>query len=189
MLKIIFGTVILLLIGLIVGCNSADQTDEANLLINTAKQLSDNAGKSDIEFTGLINKILSLDLQNTENVQLYRKNNKSKFDELINLGEQLDKNRDEIVSRLEQASKLNLNDKFKEYLELKVKENKKLAEIDKLKLTAAEEFSKAETGDDFKKAVKNYRLQKFEDAENEAVNFSSKAEQIVKENPNVFEKK
>jgi hypothetical protein len=188
MSKIIFGTVILLLIGLIIGCNSGNQTDEANLLINAAKQFSDNAGKTDSEFTGLMNRILSLDLQNTENIQLYRQNNKSKFDELINLGEQLNKNRGETVSKLEQAAKLNLNNKFKNYLELKVKENRKLAEIDKLKLNFAKEIFKAQTGDDFKKVMRNYRLQKFEDAENEATDFSNKAEQIVKENPNVFQK-
>jgi hypothetical protein len=189
MSKIIFGTVLLLLIGLIIGCNSADQTDEANLLINEAKQFSDNAGKYDIEFTGLMNNILNLDLENTENIQIYRKNNKSKFDELIKLGELLNKNRGEVVLKLEQASKLNLNDKFKDYLELKVKENKKLAEIDRLKTKVAAELLKAENGDDFKQSVKNYDLRKIEDSENEAANFSNKAEQVVKENPNVFEKK
>jgi hypothetical protein len=188
MSKNIFGTVILLLIGLIIGCNYADQTVEANLLINEAKQFSDNAGKTDSEFAGLMNRILCLDTQNTENMQVYRTNNKSKFDELINLGEQLNKNRGETVSKLEQASKLNLNGKFKNYLELKVKENRKLAEIDKLKLTFAEEFFKAQTGDDFNKTARNYRLQNFEDSENEATDFSNKAEQIVKENPNVFQK-
>ncbi len=188
MSKNIFGTVFLLLIGLIIGCNYADQTVEANLLINEAKQFSDNAGKTDSEFTGLMNRILSLDVQNTENTELYRKNNKSKFDELINLGEQLNKNRGETVLKLEQAAKLNLNAKFKDYLELKVIENKHLAEIDKLKLNFAKQFLKAETNNDFMKTVRNYRLQNFEDSENEATDFSNKAEQIVKENPNVFQK-
>ncbi len=178
----------MLLIGLIIGCNYADQTTEANLLINEAKQFSDNAGKTDGEFAGLMSRILSLDLQNTENKELYRQNNKSKFDELINLGEQLNKNRGETVSKLEQAAKLNVNGKFKDYLELKVKENRKLAEIDKLKLTAAKEFLNEETNNDFKKAVRNYRLQNFEDSENKATDFSNKADQIVKENPNVFQK-
>jgi tRNA U34 5-carboxymethylaminomethyl modifying enzyme MnmG/GidA len=181
--------VILLLIGLIIGCSLGEQTEEANLLINEAKLFSDKVVEPENEFNSLIDKILNADLPDDAALKAYKKDNKAKFDELIILGEQLENNRNESVTKIEQASKLNLNDKFREYLELKVKENKKLAEIDKLKVSVAKEFATAETGASFTKFAKNYNRQKFAEMESEATEFSDKAKQIVQANPNVFEKK
>jgi hypothetical protein len=189
MLKNNFGSVILLLLGLIVGCSPGEQTDEANILVNEAKYFSDKAAVSDTEFNSLMNRILSSNLQNTENPHDYIKDNKSKFNELIILGQQLEENRGELISKLEKASKLNLNDKFKEYLELKIRENRKLAEVDKLKTNVAEEFFKAKNTAEYLKSASRYNRQKFDDIEKEAVEFSNKAEQITKDNPSVFEKK
>ena len=172
------------LIILCLACGNA-QMDEANKLINEANALIDKTKPSSEKADNLINDLMGSKMTAAEDIDQYKTDNKAKFDEIVSLSEQSEKNISEAAGKFEQASKMQLDDKFKEYVGLKAQEFKKRAE--RYKTTAA--FVKAFLAE--KDAAKADQLiadynKKDADLLKEANDLGAKAEKIVKDNPNLF---
>ena len=83
----------------------------------------------------LIADLLGAKMTAAEDFEKYKAENKAKFDDAVSLSEQCETNIGEAAARFEQASKMNLDAKFKEYVGLKAQEFKKRAA--RYKATAA----------------------------------------------------
>lgn len=85
----------------------------------------------------------------------------------------------------EQASKLNLSEKYKEYLNVKTQELKKRADAHKLDVSFVKEFLQTNDADKFNKPIEDYN-KKSTNITEEIDELSEKGRQIIKDNPNIF---
>ena len=172
----------LVILGL--ACDNA-QIDDANKLINEANPLIDKSKPLSEKAANLINDVMGSKMTEAEDIDQYKTDNKAKFDEIVSLSEQCEKNFSEAAGKFDQASTRKLDDKFKEYVGLKAQEFKKDAE--KHKMTAA--FIKAFLAErDVAKAdqsIADYN-KKNEALMKEANELDAKAEKIIKDNPSLF---
>lgn len=172
------------LIGLSAACDGG-QTEEANKMINEANALIDKTKATNDKADSLLNDLMGANMTKAEDIEQYKSDNKAKFDEAVSLFEQSEKNISEAAGKFEQASKMQLDDKFKEYVTLKAQAFKKRAESYKatagyIKTFIAEkDTTKADqlTADSNKKSA---------DLIKEANDLDAKAEKIVKDNPSSF---
>lgn len=172
--------IILIMVGL--AC-SGDETQKANELVKEANkfimQATEDAKKAD-------------EKGNEYDTKLAKITNDNQLEELRNLGKEVMKNYDSInesftkaSSKFDEASKLKINEKFKEYLEIKAKEMKKRSEyfleIKKIPQALIDSKSKqeylsesAKIGTSAKKMI------------DEAKDLAEKGDKIVKDNPSVI---
>lgn len=161
------------------------QEDDANKLVNEANAVIDKAKANDTKINALSKELLGEAWVNAEDNGKYMADNKAKFDELVGLDEQNEKAMNEAAGKFEQAAKLNVNEKFKEYLGLKSQEFKKLAEKYKAEYTFLKSLA-AETANDKAGKLAEEYSRKSADIVKEATEIAAKAEKIMKDNPTVF---
>ena len=181
-LTILMGFVIL---GL--ACDNA-QVDEANKLINEANPLIDKSKPLSEKVTGLINDVMGSKMTQAEDIDQYRTDNKAKFDEIVSLSEQCEKNYSEAAAKFDQASTKKLDDKFKEYIGLKAQEFKKDAEKHKMTAVFIKAFLAEKDVAKADQSIADYN-KKNEALVKEADELDAKAEKIVKDNPSLFNSK
>ena len=99
--------------------------DEANVIIQKSNEIS-------VKYRKMFNDLLGDNLTKVRDLDAYKEENKSKFDEVISFGDQLMKLYDESAGKFEQASKMDVPEKFSEYLAIKGQEMKKRSETEKL---------------------------------------------------------
>ena len=180
------GLVILLAaISLSMGC---EQTREANKLVDEAIAIKKKNIEIDAQAVGLLNELMGSNMTNADDLDKYKTANKAKFDELIGFHAQLEKNANEAAVKYEEVSKLKLNEKFKEYCGLLAQELRKSAEIYKMKGTFVKAFLAEKDTEKADQQVVDFNKRNPEMVK-EAEALAAKAEQIVKDNPNVFESK
>lgn len=172
-----------LLIGLSLACSIGDETDAANKLVNEANTVIKSYNEASIKSGKLFSELLGDNLTKVEDLEVYKTENKAKFDELLSLNGQIEKNGAEAVSKFEEASKLKLDEKFKEYLGMKVQEFKKRAEADKLTAPFVKSFLETKEVDKLDKLIEDYN-KKSTAVVKESEELMKKADQIVKDNPN-----
>jgi hypothetical protein len=169
----------LLVFGL--ACNLGDQTDEANKFVGEANDLikksNEQIPKANLLFTELLGSLSSVD-----NLEEHKKINKAKFDELIGLYDQIEKSSGEVVGKFEAASKLKLDEKYKQYLDAKLLELKKRSEADKMSAPFVKSFLETKDIDKVNKLIEDYNA-KTEVNSKEADELMQKADQIAKDNP------
>ncbi|MBX7172442.1 MAG: hypothetical protein K1X72_15855 [Pyrinomonadaceae bacterium] len=175
--------VLLSAISLSMACGG--QLEEGNKLVNEANAAIDKAKAADAKINSISKELLGDGWVNAEDNAKYFADNKAKVDELLGLDEQNAKLMNEAAGKFEQASKMNLESKFKEYLGLKAQEFKKRAdkysaEASFLKSVSVEKDNEnaGKLGQEFTK--KNADLIK------EANDLGEKAEKIAKDNPTLF---
>lgn len=177
--------VCLLVVGVGLACSFGDQTDEANKLVDEAnaqiKVYNENQQKSLKLFTEL----LGDNLTKAEDVDEYKKANKAKFDELLNVEGQMEKSGTEATAKFEQAAKLQLNEKYKEYLNAKAQEFKKSGERDKLTVPFIKAFLEEKDTAKMDKLIEDYN-KKNADFAKETEELRKKADQIAKDNPTII---
>ena len=127
--KNVLWLVLLLVVEIGAACDEgADEAnkfvDEGNAIIKKYNEISPTA-------TASLNGLMGEKMTQAEDLEQYKTANKAKFDEVVNLHEQLDKTGTEAAAKSEQASKVNTDAKFKEYAAAKAQEFKKRAEIDR----------------------------------------------------------
>lgn len=169
-----------LLVGVVLACSGGDETDKANKLVdegNTAinegkKYLSDAEEKKD--------KMLRTDVSQLAEARTLA-------NESIRIYQQAEDKCKDAVTKFEEASKLKINDKFKDYLSLKVKEYNKRAElVDTLK-SIPQALIDSQTKSAFTSRG-NAATEKAERLNKEAQDLSDQADKVQKDNPDAFKK-
>lgn len=185
-MKIIIRLVLLLLsVSFGLACSLDGEIDEANKFVDEANVLVQQGNESETKSDKLFIEVLGDNLTEAKDVEAYKKVNKSKLDEVVSLKEQSIKLRTEAADKFDRASKLQVDDKFKEYLSVKIQEFRKRIEDDKLTAPICKLFLETKDVDSWNKSIEDYNAK---DAElvKEAEDLSKKADQIFKDNPTVF---
>jgi len=175
------------LIGLSLACGLGEQTDEANKFVVEANVIIEKNNALIDKSNRLFTELLGDNLTKVEDMKGYKEKNKSKFDEVISLTGQIEKSSAEAIDKFEQASKLKLSEKYKEYLDIKIQEMKKRTEAHKLVVPFVEEFLQTNDMDKINKLIEDFNEQNIV-IDKEVNNLSEKVEQIKKDNPTVIEK-
>jgi hypothetical protein len=182
--KNIWLVVLLAVISLSWACDGG-QTDEANKLVNEGNDITNKTNEGIIKASNLTKELLGENMTKAEDLEKYKADNKAKFDELVKLSEQNEKGFNDAAAKFEQAAKLKVDDKFKEYLNVRAQEFKKRAEIEKADNTFVKAFlaeKEAEKAD----ALIGDSNKKSDGLKKEADDLKAKSEKIVKDNPTLF---
>lgn len=177
---------LVLLVCLNIACDS-QQMEEANKLINEANPIAVKANDTGAKAESLVKELLGANLTNAEDMEHYKSENKAKFDEGVSLSEQTEKSLNEAAAKFEQASKLKVNDKFKEYLGYKAQDIKKRAEGYK-GIAALFKSVLAETDEQKAGQLVTEGVAKYNSTIKDADDLDAKAQKIVKDNPDLFKK-
>lgn len=161
------------------------QEDEANKLVNEANASIDKAKANDAKIGSLSKELLGEAWMNAEDNVKYVADNKAKFDELVGLDEQNEKAMTEAAGKFDQASKLKVDDKFKEYLGVKSQQLKKLGEKYKSEVTFLKALLAEQDSDKAGKLSEDY-AKKSAEIMKEIAELTAKADKIMKDNPTVF---
>ena len=179
---------LILLLVIVVGlaCGVGDpQQREANKLVGEANALVDKYNeivpKSDKLNEDLNPKMNSL--QNSEDFAgdyaAFKKENKSKLDELTGFYDQLTKLGSDAVDKFDQASKLKLANKYKEYLNSLTQQWKKRNEMNKQQAASLESMLEAKDAADFAKLKDS--VKKIDDLQKEVDELKAKTDQLSKD--------
>lgn len=172
-----------LLIGLSLACSIGEETDAANKLVDEANAVIKTYNEATVKSGKLFTELLGDNLTKVEDLEAYKTQNKARFDELLSLNGQIEKSGAEAIEKFEAASKLKVDEKFKEYLTVKVQEFKKRAEADKLTAPFVKSFLEAKDVEKMDKLIGDYNKKSAETVK-ESEELMKKADQIVKDNPN-----
>jgi hypothetical protein len=177
--------VVLAALGLSFACGLLGQVDEANKLVDEANAIIKGYNEDSAKSGKLLTELLGENLKGTEDIEEYKTENKAKFDELVSLNTKLEKSGADATAKFDQASKLKLDDKFKEYLGLKVQEMTKRVEVDKMTSAFVKSFLEAKDVAKVNTVIGDYN-KKSADTQKQADELMAKADKIVKDNPGVF---
>ncbi len=177
----------MLLIGLSLACGLGDQTDEANKLVDEANAIIEKNNELIDKSNKLFDELMGDNLTKVKDIEAYKEKNKSKFDELISLKEQIEKSGAESTDKFEQASKLKVSKEFKEYLRIKIQELNKRNDANKLVAPFVKAFLQTKDVDKINKQIEDYEKE-FADIARETDELMKKGEQFEKDNPDTIKK-
>ena len=180
--KIVWFVVLLAAISLSTAC---DQANEANKFVDEANAAIDKAKANNAKIGTLTTEVLGEKLVKAEDAAAFVTENKAKFDELISLNEQNEKSLNEASGKFEQASKVKVDEKFKEYVGVKAQELKKRAEIYKGDAALCKAILAEKDGEKINKLIDESN-KKTDGLVKEADDLKAKTEKIMKDNPTVF---
>ena len=178
---------LIILVGVVSLGIACDQADEANKFVDEANATVTKSNEMGVKAANLTNELLGENMTKAEDLEEYKTKNKAKFDELLGLSEQAEKARNEAAGKFEQATKLKVDEKFKEYLNIGIQELKKRAESDKLRTAFVKAFLAEKEAEKIDSLVGDYNKNSAALAK-EADDLGKKADQMIKDNPNVFKK-
>ncbi len=176
---------LMLLIAVSLGFACDGQLDEANKLVNEGNALLGKNNEALAKASPLFTELLGDNLTKVEDFDKYKADNKAKFDELVKLGEQTEKGWNDAAAKFEDAAKLKVDDKFKEYLKLGAQEFRKRSEIDKAENGLVKAFLAESDGEKINTLVGDFN-KKSAEMKKEADDFRAKAEKLAKDNPGVI---
>ena len=180
----IWLVVLLGVISLGLACDSA-QVDKANKLAKEATDIYNKTVEPSNKTVDSFNELLGDNLVKADDIEEYKTKNKAKFDELISQCDQLEKSRNEAAGKFDEASKIDVDAKFKEYCALKAQDYRKRAETDKTRGSFIKAFLAEKDVAKINQQTADYN-KKSGDMSKEVADLSAKAEQVVKDNPNSF---
>jgi len=168
----------LLLLGVVLACSIGDETDKANKLVDEGNKAIQEGKK------------YLADAEEKKNTMLHK--NVSQLaeartiaNEAIRAYEQAEGKAKEAAGKFEEAGKLKINDKFKEYLVLKVKEFNKRAElVDALKDTPQALIDSQSRSIFIDRA--NAATEKANRLAKEADDLGAQADKLQADNPNII---
>lgn len=178
----IFAILAVLLVGL--ACSAlSDETskanslvDEANKFVTTANESVTKGGKIADEFDGMLTKIKkNSDLEKTRGVA---KDLIKEYDVVI-------ENFKKAADKFDEASKLKINDKHKEYLEVKAKEMKLRSDYTAEAKRVPQALIDSDSKNTFNDTMKT-QLAKVKSMNSDANDLSDKADKLVKDNPDIM---
>lgn len=170
----------LLLLGVLLACSFGDETEKANALVNEGNAAIDQGKKYVAEGEDKKNKMLQTPITQLAEARTLAK-------EAIRAYEQAEQKAKEAAGKFDEASKLKINDKFKEYLSLKVKEFNKRAELVEALKGAPQALIDSENRASFISHA-NEANQKAEGLAKEADDLEAQADKLQKDNPGTIKK-
>lgn len=166
-----------------IACSGTDDTDkanavvdEANKFVRTANESVDKSQKLGTEFDAKISAIKNKD--DLEKARLHAKEMSKEYDTMV-------ENFKKAGDKFEEASKLKLNEKFKEYLDIKAKEMKLRSEYSAELRKVPQKLIESDSESEFKALYKS-QFDKVKTMVKDAQEQAEKADKIVKDNPDVI---
>jgi len=170
-----------------IACGLGEQTEEANRLVDEANVVIEKNNELIEKTDGIFMDLFGDNLTAVKDFKAYKEKNKTKFDEVIKITGQIEKQDAEVTDKFQQASRLKLNEKYKEYLNIKIQEMQKRTDSHKLVVPFVKKFLETNDVDEINVLIENYNNESA--AFNKEVDeLSDKGTQIEKENPNVIKK-
>ena len=170
---------LLLLIAVVLACSSGgNETEKANKLVDEGNSAVQEAKKDLTEAEQLKQKMLKTDVSHLDDARSTAK-------EAIAAYEKAEAKCKEAAAKYDEASRLKLNDKFKEYLTLKVKEYNKRVELVQTAKGVPQALIDSESRQGWitKANTVNERVDQLS---KEADDIGAQAEKIQKDNPDIF---
>lgn len=178
--------VLLLLASFALACSSlGGQTEEANKLVDEANVLNQKGSTHRTKSSDLFLELMGDNLPKVKDIAAHKKANKSKFDEVISESEQAVSAMTEAANKFEQASKLEVDPKFKEYLGLVVQTTRKQIEAAKLMGATTKSFVEAKDVSTINTIIADHNKKNGELAK-EIDDLSARTDQISKDNPTII---
>lgn len=170
---------LILLIAVVLACSSGgNETEKANKLVDEGNAVVQDAKKDLTEAEQLKQKMLATDVKHLDDARSTAK-------EAIAAYEKAEAKCKEAAAKYDEASRLKLNDKFKEYLSLKVKEYNKRAELVQTAKGVPQALIDSESRQGWITKANSVN-EKVDQLSKEADDLGAQAEKIQKDNPDIF---
>ena len=170
----------LLLLGVVLACGFGDETEKANKLVNEGNAAIDEGKKYLTDAEEKKNKMLQTPVAQLADARTLAR-------DAIRVYEQAEQKAKEAAGKFDEASKLKVDDKFKEYLSLKAKEFNKRAELIEALKGAPQALIDSENRASFISHA-NEANHKAEGLAKEAEDLETQADKLQKDNPNSIKK-
>ena len=159
---------------------TSDETDKANKLVDDGNTAVTDGKKFMTDAQEKITTMLGTDVKHLAEARTLA-------NEAIRLYDQAEDKCKAASSKYDEASKLKIDDKFKDYLSTKVKEYNKRAELIETLKSVPQALIDAQSRDAFTSRA-NAANQKAEQISKDADDLATQADKIQKDNPNSFKK-
>ena len=169
---------VLLLLAAILACRSGNETEKANKLVAEGNTAVQDARKNITEAEGLKQKMLGMDVSHLADARSVAKDSIAAY-------ERAEARCKEAAAKYDEASRLKLNDKFKEYLALKVKEYNKRAELVQMAKRVPQALIDSESRQGWISQA-NEVNNRVEALSKEADDLAAQSDKIQKDNPDIF---
>ena len=168
-----------LLIVVVLACSSGgNETEKANKLVDDGNAAVQDAKKDITEAESLKQKMLSTDVSQLAEARSTAKDSIAAYDKA-------EAKCKEAAAKYDEASRLKLNDKFKEYLALKVKEYNKRAEMVTTAKGVPQALIESESREGWVNKANDVNT-KVDKLRGEADDIGAQADKIQKDNPDIF---
>lgn len=181
--KNLAGTLIavFMILGAGLACSgTSDETDKANKLVDDGNSAVTDGKKFMTDAQGKITTMLGTDVKHLAEARTLA-------NEAIRLYDQAEDKCKAASSKYDEASKLKIDDKYKDYLSTKVKEYNKRADLIETLKSIPQALIDAQSRDAFTSRA-NAANQKAEQMSKDADDLSAQADKIRSDNPNSFKK-
>lgn len=169
-----------MLLGVVLACSAGDETEKANKLVNEGNAAIEEGKKYVADGEEKKNKMLQTSVAQLADARTLAR-------EAIRTYEQAEQKAREAAEKFDEASKLKINDKFRDYLSLKVKEFNKRAELVEALKGAPQALIDSENRASFVSHA-NEANQKAERLAKEADDLEVLADKLQKDNPDSIKK-
>lgn len=171
---------VLLLLGVVLACSFGDETEKANKLVSEGNAAIDEGKKFVADAEEKKNRMLQTSVAQLADARTLAR-------EAIRAYEQAEQKAKEAAGKFDEASKLKVSDKFKEYLSLKVKEFNKRAELVEALKGTPQALIDSENRANFISHASEAN-QKAEGLAKEADDLAAQADKLQKDNPDTIKK-
>jgi len=173
-----------LLLGVVLACSSGYETEKANKLVEQDGNAAiEDAKKYLTDAEEEKNRMLQTDISDASKLAEAR----TIANEVIRAYNQGEDKLKEAVAKFEEASKLKISDKYKEYLALRIKEKNKRVELVEALKDIPQALIDSQSRSSFTSRA-NAATQKAERLMKEANDLEAQAVQLEKDNPDAFKK-
>lgn len=169
---------LLLLIAAVLACSTGNETEKANKLVNEGNAAVQEAKNDITEAEQLKQKMLGMDVSHLADARAVAK-------DAIAAYEKAETKCKEAAAKYDEASRLKLSDKFKEYLTLKVKEYNKRAELVQTAKGVPQALIESESRQGWINKANSVN-EKVDQLGKEADDIAGQADKLQKDNPDIF---
>lgn len=166
-------------------CGLIDQTSEANKLVVEANGLIVKDNLQTLTANQQLQQLLGSGLSTAKNIEAYKSENKAKLDDLSAQFTQIENNETQITEKFRQASQFKLNEKYKQYLDLKTQEFSKQADAVKMVNPLIKSFMEAKDMPSALAKLDEFDT-KYAAISKEITDLQAQSEQIAKDNPTLI---